>query len=151
MIAVKFSDQTLDAQFNSAVGDFVSNIVFGKPGRFENFASMAVFDGKRVIAGVLYNNWHPDNGVIELHAGAIDKRWMTRPVLQEMFAHVFDRFKCQLCVIQVSDKNPAMLRIAKGLGFKGPCVPRLRGREEAGHILTLADDDWRASRLNRGR
>lgn len=150
MIGVTFSDVSRNAEFNEAVGDFVSSIIYGEPGRFERYCTLAVHDNGRLIAGVLYHHFHPGAGVIEMSAGSIDKRWLTRPVLKAMFAVPFDVLGCQLAVLRVSECNAVMLRIAKAYGFKEFIVPRLRGRDEAEHILTLADDAWRANRFNRG-
>lgn len=151
MIEVKFSGPDDDAEFNEAVGNFVSNIIYGQPGRIENYASMAVLDDGVVIAGVLYNNYYPKQGVIELHAGSLSRRWLTRRVLYSMFSRVFDHFRCQLCVLRVSERNVGMLKIGKAYGFNEYVIPRLRGRDEAEHILTLSDDDWRSNRFHRGK
>lgn len=151
MIEPKFSGPNDDPEFNEAIGDFVSNIIYGRPGRIENYCSMAVVDDGVIIAGVLYNNYHPKEGVIEMHAGALSKKWLTRPVLRAMFSHAFDKFQCQLCVLRVSERNKPMLRIAKSYGFQQYIIPRLRGRDEAECILTLSDDDWRSNRFNKGR
>jgi len=150
LISVKFSGPENDADFNEAIGDFVSSIIYGEPKRIANYCSMAVVDDGAVIAGVLYNNYYPKQGVIEMHAGSLSKRWLTRLVLRSMFSHAFDTFKCQLCVLRVSEHNKPMLRIAKSYGFNEYVIPRLRGRDEAEHVLTLADDDWRANRFNKG-
>ncbi len=151
MIGVKFSDPEKSPEFNQAIGDFVSELIFGEPGRFSSYCSLAVLEDGHVIAGVLFHQLHPREGVMEMSAGAINKRWLTRPVLKSMFAVPFDIFGCQLVVLRVSEHNKPMLRIAKAYGFKEYIIPRLRGRGEAEHILTLADDDWRTNRFNRGR
>jgi RimJ/RimL family protein N-acetyltransferase len=149
VIAPLHIDPAQDRQFTQAIGDFVSNGIFGCPGRIENYRAMAVVDGEKIIAGVLYNNWHPDTGVIEMHAASIDKRWLTRPVLKAMFALPFDQLGCQMCVLRVSERNKPMIRIAQVYGFDAYRIPRLRGRDEAELILTLTDDDWRASRFHK--
>jgi RimJ/RimL family protein N-acetyltransferase len=136
---------------NQAIGDFVSIEIFGKPNQICNFCSMGVLDNDQLIAGVLYHNHYPDAGVIELSAASISKRWLTRPVLKAMFSLPFDRFGCQLCILRVSERNKPMLRIAKAYGFTEYVIPRLRGRDEAEHILTLTDDDWRRSRFHKER
>lgn len=152
MITVRFSDpQKHSIELNAAVGEFVSDVIYGEGGHFTNFASLGVFDNGQMIAGVLYHHFSPRDGVMEMSAGAIDKRWLTRPVLRAMFAVPFDLFGCQLVVLRVSEHNKPMLRIAKAYGFSEYVIPRLRGRGEAEHILTLSDDDWRANRFNRGR
>lgn len=108
---------------------------------------MAVMDGGKLIAGTVYHNWQPDGGVIELSSASDSKRWLTRPVIHAMFSLPFDQYGCQLCVLRVSERNAPMLRIAKAYGFNEYIVPRLRGRDEAEHILTLTDDQWRGSRF----
>jgi RimJ/RimL family protein N-acetyltransferase len=152
VISVRFSDSAKHSiELNAAVGDFVSNIVYGEAGQFSAYASLAVFDNGKLIAGVLYHHFSPRDGVMEMSAGAISKRWLTRPVLRAMFAVPFDLFGCQLAVLRVSEHNKTMLRIAKAYGFAEYVIPRLRGRSEAEHVLTLADETWRSNRFNRGR
>jgi RimJ/RimL family protein N-acetyltransferase len=150
MIDVRFYGNGSTADNNKLVGDFVSLAIFGELGRISNYCSMAVFDDERMIAGVLYNNYQPREGVIEMHAASIDRRWLTRLVLREMFSLPFDQYGCQLCALRVSETNKHMIRIAKAYGFKEHVIPRLRGRDEAEHILTLSDDDWRSNRFNKG-
>jgi len=149
LITHRYINPTIEPDFTKAVGDFVSSAIFGQAGRIENYCAMAVVDGEKIIAGVLYNNWHPDTGVIEMHAASVDKRWLNRPVLKAMFALPFDQLGCQLCVLRVSEHNKPMLRIAEAYGFKAYHIPRLRGRDETEVILTLTDDDWRASRFHK--
>lgn len=149
MISVRFVDRYKEREFSQAVGDFVSVAIFGEPGKIADYCAAAIVDDDRLIAAVLFNNWVKENGVIEMHAGAVDKRWITRPVLRDLFAYPFDFLGCQLCVLRVSEHNKVMQRIAKAVGFKEYVIPRLRGRDEAEHIMTLTDDDWRGSRFNK--
>lgn len=134
---------------NQLIGDFVSREIWGVEGQIEDFCAMAIVDEGMLIAGVLYHNHYPDAGVIEMTAASVTPRWLTRNVLRAMFSLPFDRFGCQLCVLRVSETNRNMLRIAKAYGFNEYIIPRLRGRGEAEHILTLADDDWRHSRFHK--
>lgn len=127
------------------IGAFVSGIIWGVPDQITEFCSIGIFDDEALIAGVLYHNWYPETGVIELSAGSLTKRWLTRPVLKAMFSLPFDRLGCQLCVLRVSERNPPMIRIAKAYGFEDHVIPRLRGRDEAEHILTLTDNTWRGN------
>jgi RimJ/RimL family protein N-acetyltransferase len=151
VITTQFADSKHNPAFNEAVGHFVSELVYGERGRFRDFCSLAVCDAGFVIAGVLYHHFYPRSGVMELSAAAVDKRWLTRPVLRAMFEIPFDVFGCQLVVLRVSERNTSMLRIARAYGFTEYVIPRLLGRDEAEHILTLGDDEWRASRFNRGK
>lgn len=75
--------------------------------------------------------------------------WLTRPVLHAMHDYVFNHAGCQLAVLQTSEHNQVMRRIAKAYGYREYVIPRLRGRDTAEAILTLTDDDWKASRFHR--
>lgn len=130
---------------NAAIGDFVSMQIWGEPGRVDRFSSMGVFDGPRLIAGVLFHNWHRDEAVMELSAASTSRRWLTRPVLKAMFAFPFEGCGCQMVVLRVSEQNAVMRRIARAYGFSEFTIPRLRGRDEAECILTLTDDGWRGN------
>jgi RimJ/RimL family protein N-acetyltransferase len=149
MIGYGYAGPKSQPEFNKQVGDFVSTNIFGQPGQIDKYCSMAVIDKDRLIAGVLYNNFHPDAGVIELHAAALDKRWMTRPIVRAIFDLPFGRLECQMCVIRVSERNETMLRIARALGFSEVLIPRLRGRNEGEYVMTMTDDDWRRGRFYR--
>ncbi len=131
---------------NLTVGNFVSNVVWGAPNQLEQYCTMGVFEDGALIAGTCYHNWHPDNGIIELTSGSLSRRWLTRPVIRDMFRLPFDMLGCQMSVLRVSEKNETMVRIARSFGFSETFSPRLRGRDEGEFIFCYTDDQWRASR-----
>ena len=133
---------------NAGIGRFVASHIEGCEAGFGEHTSMGVIHEDKLIAGVVYHNWNPRSHVIELSSASTSKLWLTRPVLQAMFSYPFDQVSCQMVVLRVSERNTAMLRIAKAYGFKSVIIPRLRGRDENEHILTLTDDDWRSSRFH---
>lgn len=125
----------------------------GLPRMFDHYRTMGVFDGEKLIAVMVYHNWQPECGVIEISGAATDKRWLTRPALYEMFAYPFDRLEYQLVVMRVSQNNQmangrGLQRMLKSYGFNEYRIPRLRGRDEDEIIFTLTDDQWR-SKLER--
>lgn len=117
---------------------------------WDHYRTMAVFDGSKLSAVMVYHNHYPDEGVVEISGAAIDRRWLTKRVLFEMFSYPFDRLECQLVVMRVSQNNHmangrGLRRMLKSYGFNEYLIPRLRGRHEDEIIFTLADDDWRAN------
>lgn len=104
--------------------------------------------GDPIIAGVVFHNWSPEAGVMEMSAAADSPRWLSRSVLKAMHSYIFADAGCQLAVMRVSEQNERMLRIGKAYGYTPHRVPRLRGREEAEIILTLTDDQWKASKFH---
>ncbi len=115
---------------------------------FVDFTSMGVTEGTKLTAGVVFHNYAPEAGVIELSAASTSKRWLTRPVLKAMFGYPLDEIGCQMAVLRVSERNTGMIEIARRFGFDSYRIPRLRGRGEAEIIFTLTDNDWRAHPVN---
>lgn len=123
----------------------------GLPRTFEpEYVTMGVLREGILAACILYNNWQPEAGVIEMHGAALTPRWLTRPVLSSMFGYPFDGLKCQMVVMRVAERNKRLRRILTAYNFKSYPIPRLRGREEGEVIYTLTDDDWRSNGFNKG-
>lgn len=134
---------------NHAIAGFVAARIDGCERGFADFTTLGVTEEGRLVAGVVYHNYSPEAGVVELSAAATSKGWLTRPVLKAMFGYPFDEIDCQMAVLRVSEENAGMVSIARRFGFTSYRIPRLRGREEAEIIFTLTDNDWRAHPVNR--
>ena len=106
--------------------------------------------GDPIIGAVIFHNYSPESGVIEMSAAAESPRWLTRQTLQAMHSYIFNDAACQMAVMRVSECNARMLRIAKAFGYEAHSIPRLSGRDEAEIILTLTDDQWREGRFHNG-
>ncbi|MGN6535211.1 MAG: N-acetyltransferase [Mesorhizobium sp.] len=111
---------------------------------------MGVFEDGKPIAVMVFHDWHPENGVVEISGAATDRRWLNRKTLWEMFSYPFEQLGAQLVVMRVSERNVmwngrGLPRLLKAYGFQCTTIPRLRGRDEAEAIWTLSDDDWRAN------
>lgn len=113
---------------------------------WDDFTTLVVF-GDKIIAVVAYHDWNPEARTIRMSAASDSKRCLTRDILYRMHEYPFDQVGCQAVVLQVSEHNAVMLRIAKALGYEQYRVPRLRGRDEAEIINVLHDDVWRAGRF----
>ena len=103
---------------------------------------LAVYCGDTLAGAMLFHNYHPDAGVIEVSAAATSRRWFTRRVINEALAYVFNEIGCQALVMRTSDENSPVLHIGKFLGFEKHTIPRLRGRNKSETILLLTDDKW---------
>ncbi|MEM9523121.1 MAG: GNAT family protein [Pseudomonadota bacterium] len=118
---------------------------------FGNCRTMAVLDREnRMVAGIVFHDWSPEHGVIEISAAAIDRRWATRGVLKAAFGYVFGTCGCQLAVARTAVDNRAARRLWTAFGAREYIIPRLRGRDVSEVIITLTQEDWAASRLNEG-
>lgn len=124
---------------------WLASHIDGIKGFASPFTTMGIIDDDAMVAVVLFNNYHPDSGVIEMHGASENKRWLTKRSIYEMFSYVFEQLKCQMAVMRVSEKDKRLHRILTSYGFKNHYIPRLRGRNEGEHIFTLEDDVWRSN------
>lgn len=95
---------------------------------------------------VLFHDFDPDSGTMCLSAMG-EGNWLTRKLICLTHDYIFGH--CQLAIWQVSEDNKKMNRVAEGLGYTPHRIPRLSGRDQAGIIWTLTDDDWQQSRFKR--
>ena len=133
---------------NQTIADFVATHIAGCERGFADFTTMGVEENGALVAGVVFHNYAPEAGVIELSAASTSKRWLTPPVLKGMFDYPLEQIGCQMVVLRVSERNTGMIAIAERFGFTRHRIPRLRGRDEAEIIFTLTDNDWRAHSVN---
>ena len=122
------------------------------PGRgkdFGNCQGLAIVDDGTLIAGMIWHNWDPDAGVVEISGAGTSRRWLTRKTLRTMFAVPFEEWGCQAVVMRVSDHDDALHRMLRSYGFEKYRIPRLRGRDEAENVFLLTDAAWAANKFNR--
>ena len=105
---------------------------------------LAVADAEKLCAAVLFHNYNPGAGTIEISAASDSKRWLTRPILREIFAFAFLQIGVQAVVARMAAGRD-LARIFTAYGFKKYDIPRLRGRDKAESIMVLSDDDWHAN------
>jgi RimJ/RimL family protein N-acetyltransferase len=111
--------------------------------------AIGILDGEALIGAVVFHNWAPEGGVVEMSAFAADPRWLSKTVLRTVFRYAFDALGCQMVVWRVAPSNNRTCRLAHRLGFISHRIPRLRGRNEDEFIFTLTDDAWRAGPYER--
>ena len=139
---------------DQAVAAWVARHIPGCERGFDACRAMGVLDGEKLVAGMVYHNWEPEHGVVEISGAAITARWLTRPVLWQMFAYPFQGIGCQMVLMRVSERNEqwngrGLPRLLKAYGFDKHTIPRLYGRHEDGHVFSLTDNAWRGNGFHR--
>lgn len=133
-------------EVNDAVAAFVATRIWGHPESFGPHSSLAVFNETGLVAGIVYHNWHPATGVMELSAGSASHRWLNRDIVRAAFAFPFDVMGCQAVTGRHSEKARHIRRIWKALGADEYIIPRLRGRDEPAEVIAvLTREAWEAS------
>ena len=124
---------------NQHVGAFVARQLGFSRG-FEAFTAIGF--GDPLEAGIVYHNWNPEAGLIELTAASKNRSWLNKANLTAIFEYPFAQLGCQLCVARISEHNARARRIWRALGATEYVIPRLRGPNEAEVIATLTREAW---------
>ncbi len=122
------------------------------PGKGHDFGpcrAIAVLRGEQLAAGLVYHNYEPDAGIVEISGAAWVKGWLTRPVLRVMYGYPFIDVGCDVVVQRVSDDDEAQHRMLKAYGAERHRIPNLRGLGKAENIFVLTREAWAGNRFNR--
>ena len=135
------------------VGNFVAALIPHCGGRGFGPAAKTIgvinADGV-LVAGLVYTNYDPYAGVIEIAGGAsLDPRWMTRETLKRMYQYPFITCGCQMVVQRVPAEDERQLRMLAAYGATFVKVARLFGRDRDAVISTLTVEDWAANKFNK--
>lgn len=129
----------------AAVCQYVSQRIWDQARNFGQGTAMVVIEDGRAVAAVIFHNFDREAGVIEFSGASDNKRWLTRPVIREIFGYIFNDLGCQATVARVDEDNKPLARILKAYGFESYIIPRLRGREKSEAVFVLTDDAWRSN------
>lgn len=138
---------------NPELRDEIAKFVASRIGADRGFGpcvTMGVVNGNRLIAGMVFHNYAPESGVIELSGASDSSRWLTRPVFKAMFSYPFEQAGCQMLVARHSERNARVRRMWRAVGAVEHIIPRLRGRDEAEVISTYTVETWREGKIMRG-
>jgi hypothetical protein len=138
---------------DQVVADFVAQLIPACHGRGFGPAAKAlgVIDGHgRLIAGIVWHNWEPEFGIIELSGAALPgSGWITRETLKRMYQYPFLELGCQMIVQRTPIDDEPLLRILAAYDYVFVKVPRMFGRERDGVLALLTYEAWAGNRFNR--
>ena len=107
-------------------------------------------DDNHLIAGMVYHNYDPKAGIIEMSGAALPgTRWVTPETLARMYQYPFLQLGCQMVVMRVAADNERLLRQLAALNYMLIKVPRMFGREADGVLCLLTYEDWAANKICR--
>jgi RimJ/RimL family protein N-acetyltransferase len=106
----------------------------------------------QLLGGLVYRNWCPEVGTIEISGAAIPgTNWLSRRTVQVMYDYPFYQVGCQMVIKTTMADNTIVLRILAAVGFTLHYIKRLGGRDRDGVVGTLTVEDWEQSRYNVNR
>jgi RimJ/RimL family protein N-acetyltransferase len=119
---------------------------------FGKCKAIGIADETGLLAGLVYKNWQPELGTIEISAAALpETNWYSRRTIQVMHEYPFDQCGCQMVIITTMADNLIVQRILGAIGYNFYRIGRLGGRNKDGIVATLYDDQWEASKYNINR
>ena len=137
------------------VADFVarSKIASGHTKRAgfpdKNLRAIGIIDERNeLIAGIVYFNYNPEAGTIEMSVEALPKqRWLTPTTLAVMFQYPFIHCGCQMLITKTMARSTHVLRMLAAMNFALILHPRAGGRYEDGVVAQLTYEDWLDSKF----
>lgn len=114
------------------------------------FEAVGVLNGDMsLVAVIAIHDWQPERRTCQISAAADDARWATRGVIRFVLDHVFGAKECEVAIALTEAGNDRVRRLWAALGAVETIVPHGRGKGCPEIALTLTDDAWATSRLNR--
>lgn len=134
---------------DEVVSDFVAALIPHCRRGFGNARAIGVVDQGDLIAGIVYHNYDPTAGLIEISGAALPgKYWLTRGTLRRMFQYPFHQCGCQMLVQRTPADNLALLAVLARFNYSFFLIPRLFGRDRDGVVCTLTREAWSANKFN---
>ena len=119
------------------------------PRDFGESRSMAIVDSSdKIVGGLVFHNWHPEAGTIEVSVGSVSSKWLTRGVLKSATRYAYDHCMCHAIVARTDAQNPTR-RIWTSLGASEHVIPHLRGPGVPEYIYVLTREVWDKSKFAR--
>jgi RimJ/RimL family protein N-acetyltransferase len=113
--------------------------------------SLGVVKGSTVVAGIVFHNWIPDYGVIEISAAADDPRWLARKTIRQVMKICFDQHQCQQIYARIEISNHRACQIFDFLGFRKIVLPNMRGKDRDENLYLMTADEWASHKLNEAK
>jgi hypothetical protein len=136
------------------IADFVASLIPECRVRgFGNCRAIGVADAEgKLLGGVVYRNWFPEVGTIELSGAALPgTNWLSRRTLQAIYDYPFYLCGCFMVIQTTMADNEAALMVKAKLGFTLHRIKHLGGRDRDGVVGTFTVDDWEACPYNANR
>ena len=106
----------------------------------------------QLLGGLVYRNWCPEVGTIEISGAAVPgTNWLSRRTVNIMYDYPFYQVGCQMVIKTTMADNFIVLRIMAAVGFSLHTIKRLGGRDRDGVVGTLTVEQWEESPYNVNR
>lgn len=99
---------------------WVADRIHGFEGQFAMPTAIGVksADGKRIIAGVVYSDYHPEARTMQLHFAADNQMWAKKEIIFSLLAYPFIQLDVFKCWVAIDTENSRSLKTTHHIGFK---------------------------------
>lgn len=113
--------------------------------------AIGIIDAKgHLVAGMVYHNWDPASGVIEMSGAALPgQQWLSRETLKRIYQYPFHDCGCQMVIMRVPADNQRLLRQLAAVNYSFITIPRLLGRNRDAVACLLTREAWEANKICR--
>lgn len=118
---------------------------------FGECQAFGIINDAGFLGGVVFHNWNPECGTIEVSAAAKSPKWARPHIITELFSYAFGACGCRIVIARQSERNTRARKLWRAFGAKEYVIPDLRADGEAETIFTLKNEDWQKSRLHYGK
>lgn len=91
-------------------------------GGFGPCAAIGVANGDRLLAGVVYHDYQPDCGTVQISMAAVNPRWAKREIIAGLLAYPFLQMGCYKVWTAIPADNALAIRVNIHIGFTREAV-----------------------------
>jgi len=136
---------------DETVAQFVAQLIpHCRRGFGANAKAIGIIDEEgKLIAGLVYHNFDPEAGIIEVSGASTTARWLTRGTIARFYQYPFLQCNCQMLIQRTPADNTRLLRQLAAYDYTFIKIPRLFGRDRDGVVCCLTYEDWAGNRFNK--
>lgn len=136
--------------YDEIIAKFVGELVPSTRGRgFGRCKTIGVIENGKLIAGLVYHNYNPEAGTIEISAAALPGTlWLSRETLKRMYQYPFLGCHCQMVINTVPADDERQLDMMARFGYALIKIPRALGRNRDAVLGLLTREDWENNKFN---
>lgn len=79
--------------------------------------AIGVVENDKLIAGIVYHDFQPKFGTVQLSMAAINPRWAKKQNIKDLLSIPFEQFECQKIWTLTPIKNEKALKVNIHIGF----------------------------------
>ena len=103
---------------DAAIADWTARHIAHVNRDFGPCSAIGVVDGNRPLAGVVYHDYQPEYGTMQVSIAAISPRWAQKGIIYALLSYPFDQIGIYKLWSAIPMKNERSLKFNLGIGFK---------------------------------